>query len=280
MALEKEIRELKLISDINKLSIDDLEKKYLKDEKTYKKFINDYTAAFKYRLNYQLRIADQYDKIYTLYRDGLEQYPSEDAIDKTAQMIDIMSYVKDKYSVTGTKSDDKDQSHALFREYVGANCTQNISPTYEAIVEGIYDSCFAYYNRGKFNISDYMDFITEMSQNQTKGVDLKRAVLDYRDEHPLCKMCNDPYYLYYVNYMLRQRSSLVDEEFIENAKGIMEMSKFTYMLDGERSNKERLDYKKLSRYTSKNIREYERKNKKEKQTAKKVLLKELSSNRK
>ena len=155
MALEKEIRELKLISDINKLSIDDLEKKYLKDEKTYKKFINDYTAAFKYRLNYQLRIADQYDKIYTLYRDGLEQYPSEDAIDKTAQMIDIMSYVKDKYSVIGTKSDDKYQSHALFREYVGANCTQNISPTYEAIVEGIYDSCFAYYNRGKFNISDY-----------------------------------------------------------------------------------------------------------------------------
>ena len=60
----------------------------------------------------------------------------------------------------------------------------------------------------------------------------------------------------------------------------MEMSKFTYMLDGERSNKERLDYKKLARYTSKNIREYERKNKKEKQTAKKVLLKELSSNRK
>ena len=51
MALEKEIRELKLISDINKLSIDDLEEKYLKDEKTYKKFINDYTTAFKYRLN-------------------------------------------------------------------------------------------------------------------------------------------------------------------------------------------------------------------------------------
>lgn len=275
MAITRETKELKLISDINNLDIDELEEKYLKDEETFKRFVDEYTFAFRYRLNYQLRVSPLFDKIYTLYRDGIEMYPSDDVINNTAKMIDIMAYLRGRYQITGTNVEDRDQSMALFREIVGADVTKYYSPTYSSIVEGLYESSLAYDNKGNFNISDYMDFITEKSHDKSDGVDLKRTILDYRDEHPLCKMCNNLNYLYFVNYLVKQRSGLVDNEFLENAKGIMEMSKFTYLLDGVENEQQRSDYRRLCRHTTKTIKEYEKQIKKEEKEAKKTLRKEL-----
>ena len=256
MEIKKEANELKLINDINMLSLDELRAKYLKDEATYNKFVEDYALAFRHRLNYQLRIADQYDSIYRIFKEGIEKYPSDHAIDRTADMVNMMAYVRDKYAVNDAmRSDDKYQAHALFFGLVGADRIKHSCPTYEEVVNGIYSSCYDYENRGEDEITNYLDFMREVVSTSSNIDDVKREIERYQDEHPLCKRCNDLSYLYFVNYMLKQQASQVDEEFLYDAEDIIIISKMLNKIN-DSSRKEKSDYSRVARYTLRNIRSF------------------------
>ena len=281
MLMSKETKELKMLSDLCNLSDEELQKIYLKDEKTYERFIEEFTPLFERRLNYQLRSADHHDALYKLYKGGLEKYPSEKAISKTQRIVDVLSYIRMKYQITPTRGIvDKDECTALLMNSLGAyKLKKPFDYPYERVLKGIYESSLDYDNRGNYTVDDFASYVGYVLRTNNDPMDVQRAIEKYKIDHPLSRRNNNIDYLFFVNYMLSCRKDLVDDEFIKNAKGILDMSRIIKGIDGVKVSE---DYDILSRFTASNIRKFEktqrREDRKEKREQKRMVKQILKKN--
>ena len=266
-----ELKELRLIDDVNRLSLAELEEKYLKSEETFIDFAENYTRMFSERLNYQVRAADKYDTVYTLLRDGLEKYPDSqpEVVDYMAILVNTMAFVRKEYEVGATPggnhkdSDDKNQAHDMLMNQIGFNGLKRTSYNYERVVQDLEAGCEAYNNRDDaFEMDFYRRRLTEALNSTNDPLEIKRVMKDYQADHPFCKQCNKMSYLFYVNYMIHNTPSLVDEEFLTLAEQVIEMSDITKDIDGVPKEQYR-EYRRLAKFTKQSIDEYRKKQKKD-----------------
>ena len=264
-----ELEELRLIDDINRLSIDELEEIYLKTKESFVDFVQKYTKMFSERLSYQVRAVDKYETVYTLLSDGLVEYPDtkQEVVDKIATLINTMAFVREQYEVGITpggnykKADDKEQAHDILKTQLGMDGLRHTHYNYEKAVQDLAAGCEAYANRDDaFEMDFYRRQITSTLNSTNDPVEIKRAIDGYKSEHPFCKQCNKMSFLFYVNYMINNNPSMVDEELLTLAEQVIEMSDITKDLDGV-SKEQYQDYKKLAAYTKQCITDYRKKQK-------------------
>ncbi len=274
MELKETIEELKLINDINTKSLEELAEEYLSSEEKCDDFFNEYGQLFFKKIHYQLRVSENYEKILDLLNYGKIMYPKENNEMTFNEIDQIIKYNLKNYDLRG-KVDDLGQSQTLFINDLGADKCRT-TPKYDKIVTGIYNAALNYSDKGKYDIKDFKSFIdlTRFSYDQ---MSVKRAINKYIYDHPLMKECKDVNYLYFVNYMLRKDKDLIDDkEFIEDAIDVIEASMILFDYDSlddkEKINKYK-DYKKVAKFTLKNIKKIGKENLKNYNKEKKLLRK-------
>ncbi len=251
MEIGKIVEELELVNDINKMSIKELEEKYLKDEETYKDFANKYTLIFQKNLLYQLRVYPHYKKILDIIALGHKKYENVNCnIDK---ILKVMDYNTDKYKLVN-HSDDEIQAKFLLNESIGKNKTKK-NEDYENIIDGIYHSALNY-SKKDVEVEDVMDYL-----NFVVGFNDKKHHIDlfnyFSSKHPIANELNNIYFLYFANYLINTRPSVVTEEFLNDVKRIIEGS-FDIENYGLNSYKNISDYKKVANFTIKSINKLEK----------------------
>ncbi len=274
-----ETEELSLMDDINRLSLEELEEKYLKNEGSYNRFVTDFSRLFTRRLTYQLRIADQYGTIYQVLKDGLDKFESKQNIDQISRVVDTMAFVRSRYNVEDYKKpDDKYQAHAIFKQTVGEDRLKYMHFSYDDIVKGIAAASKDYDNReDNYEMDLYRQHISAALDTCNDPLEVRRTIESYREKHPFCKRCNDFSFLFFVNYMVNQCPSLVEDDLTKTAEEVMAMSKATTYLDGLNA-AEAYDYDRLARYTRKSISAFKKREEKKaslEQNMQRKKLKEL-----
>ena len=250
MEIKKLVEELELVNDINIMSIKDLETKYLESEEKYKEFLNNYTDYFQRNILYQLRVYPHYKKILELVDAGHKKYEN---VNNNKKLLEIMDYNTDKYKLN-RNSDDEIQAKFLLFETIGKNKTKG-NANYESVVEGIYNSALNY---GKKDVEvdgimDYLYFV--MGFNDSKHY--KELYEDFSSRHPFTNELNNINFLYFANYLINSKPSIVTEDFIDDVKKIISAS-IDIEKVGMSRNKNFDDYKKVANFTLKSIKKLEK----------------------
>jgi len=262
MEIKKILDELEKVNDINTLSLNDLMDKYFVSEEKYKDFLTNYGEYFTKGLLYQFRVIAYYRKITDLVVNGNKKYADDENKEIQRKMFESMDYILNKYK-TRNLVQDEIQSRSLFTDMVGASRINEITG-YEKIVSGIYDVAKKYDSRDGNNIDEFALYALFSSYNlKFNNNSYEKAIKKYMDEHNLAYLCNDVNFLFFVNYMLKQKGSIIDEEFINDSKKIIELSLLLNknQLPNENKNVSDKNYKRVARYTMKNISRYEKNNK-------------------
>lgn len=254
MELKETVENLKLANDINMLSTEELANKYLSSSRRYSDFIKKYAEFFVYSPLYQLRIFKHYNKILDLIDYGHVMY-NVNGLDQLEKNIlcqmnrNITNYRLNMYG------DDEYQAKWVLDESIGKHKVNN-GASYEEVVKGMYDAADRY-SKNKLTHSQIMDslyYVNRFSDKTNKNK-MFNAVCE---KSPILKNCNNIDFLYFANYIIRLRPSLVDEEFIEDIRNVIDESEFIYKGGFDNGNIDKHDYKKMTKLTLKNIKNYEK----------------------
>lgn len=265
METKRIIEELEEINDINTLSLNELIDKYFENEDKYKKFIKNYGDIFVNKLLYQLRVFSYHKKIMDLIENGNSMYKDEECEKIGKDIVASIDKIYNKFKI-GSLQQDEIQARSLFTDLVGVNKTKSIKG-YESIVSGIYDVAKKYENRDGNSLEEYLDFAMFMraSVDTIENSRYINAIEKYKKSHNLAYLCNDVNYLYFVNYILKLKTSYVDDEFINDSieviKTSLELNDFKFVTSKSDINEK--DYNKVAKYTLKNILKYKKRKDKE-----------------
>ena len=128
--------------------------------------------------------------------------------------------------------------------------------SYENLVEGMYDAAVKYDQKGYKVLEGFIKSLYLNASFKNKN-SVKRMMNEYLEEIPLAKECNDINFLYLANYIITYKKSDLDQEFIDDVKDVIEASIVIEKLGlSEYDNNK--DYKKVAKFTLKNIKNYEK----------------------
>lgn len=252
METKKIVEELERANDINTLSLKELMDKYLTSEEKYKEFLINYGNYFNNRLTYQFRVIAYYKKIMDFIQIGNQMYNDSENLEIQKKILEYIDYNLNKY-YTRNLLQDEIQSKAIFVNMIGDFKSRDVK-RYEKIVSDILDVAKKYDSRDNNEIDKYETYVS-FTSNKSKYDD---AIKKYMDAHTLAYLCNDVSFLYFVNYMLLEKAGNVDDEFIYDSKQVIDTS---LQLNAKRMYNKNIsdkDYKKVAKYTLKNISKYER----------------------
>lgn len=251
--------ELKIIDEINLLSLDELKEKYLK-QSYFDNFLDLYSRVFSNRLMYQLRVADEHAKIMEFFKEGVTKYPSEDNNKKVKILFDAIERIRSGYSVKETSiQNDKYKALSLFNYSLGADRVP-----YHNLVTSVYNSLCEYekLHESETPLDTFSSDIYPLIKHGMERFEIESEIEKYIQEHPLSSKRNDIEFLYFINYMLSYQKGDVDDEFLSNAKGLLEMSDiFDSIGRSDRENSK--EYRKVAAFTKKHIKRFENEEKKE-----------------
>ena len=262
MVESKRTKKLRQIDEVNQLSYEELKELYLKDKDSFEKWASDYYDIFIGNNSYQLRAADYYDRILRLYKEGIEVYPSKKTIDYTSVMFEAMAYNRSKYRIRADRDQtDKNDFQGLFLDEIGVMRLKKHSVKYEDAITEIYKASLDYDNRGKYTVDDFSSYISYALKTQNDPFVVQSMIDKYRMDHPLSRRCGNIGFLLFANYVLTARKFEVDDEFIKNVRGIIDMSHTVASIDGVAKVDD--DYERLARYTLRLINKFEKDKKRE-----------------
>ena len=258
------IEELEKINDINILSDDELIKKYLVSKEKYKEFLTNYGDFFTKGVLYQVRTVSNYKKIGLLLEKGNKLYVDEENEEIQRKMLETIDFILNKYRTKDLVQDEL-QLKYIFKDIVGANMNKEDN-RYENIVSGILDALKKYNNCDGNSIGDFVDYAAFNLENDSSMEQSKydTAISKYIKEHNMAQLCNNVNFLYLVNYMLKFKKNYVSQEFIRDSKEIIGTSLLfdAYSLPNKNRNVSDKNYKRVARYTLKNIFRYQKSNSK------------------
>lgn len=271
MKIRETLDVLTTIDNVNKLSLEELETKYLSDEEMCKKFMNDYCYYFATHLMYQLRIPQHYDKIVSLLEKANNKYPSPENLLHEQHVLTWMRESHRRFIIgENSTKDDQIQSIDIFNSSIGA-VNGNDYDCYEENISKMVKAGETYCAKGDKSIHDFLVYLYNRVELAQSGKDINDAIESYLKDHPLTKLCNDVGYLYFVNYMLKNRPSDVDDEFISDAENVMIVSQVLQELGFVPKDYDASEYEKVSNKTKRNISKHEKIYKKiEKRKIKKI----------
>lgn len=223
MEIKKIVEDLELANDVNMLSLDKLENKYLKDEETYKRFLDKYGAYFDKNANYRCRVIPLYKKITTFMEKGNDKFKVPEFYEKKG----VITYRMNQTLNEQMKEHADYSSMALFNFIcmLGADivsCDSSVT-RYNSLINSMYEAAKKYEQKN----GSLHDFLPTIYSNMDKircREDVKELTNDYLNEHSLSRECNDINFLYFVNYMLGVNDREVDASFLEDAHDVMKVS--------------------------------------------------------
>ena len=264
MEARKALRVLKEINDLNSLSLEDLEKEYLKDSDSVETFIKDQSEVFDRRRLYSLYMFDKYDKLEKLLSDANYKYPESFVYTDTEREY---LNIKNRMNIDKWKSrtdhdqftEDKLEAEWMFKRMLGLNNSDASNYSYEKLIKRIYRSALLYEKQKALNYDFTNEYIDKATSAIKSPERLRDTLIDFAKEHKMYGTM-DKEYLYFVNYMLLYHPSEVDERLINNARCTMKLSNVLSKIgDDEYYTKEyKREYKKLSALTEHNIKEHQR----------------------
>lgn len=255
MELKETVENLRLANDINMLSTEELANKYLSSSRRYSDFIKKYAEFFVYSPLYQLRAFKQYDKILELIDYGHVMYNIKGLDQLEKNILCQINRNVTNYRLNMLR-DDEFQAKWVLEESIGKHKVNN-EESYEEVVKGMYDAADRYSKR-KITHSEIMDSLYCINALVT-GKDKEEMFKRVCEKYPNLKNCNNIDFLYFANYMVRLKPSVVDDEFIEDIFNVIDESEFIFKNGFDDGSTNRRDYKKLAKATLKNVKAYEKK---------------------
>lgn len=269
MNIKRVEKKLEIINDINTLSKEELNEKYLKSEEEYVEFLKTYSQYFTPYYMYQLRAAGSYDKITSLLCNGNNKYKTDDQMEYVDTILKSMRQSENDYEISGAKRDDYFQALYLFVNRIVPQNNMHIQ--YEDLVSKIYEGAKEYEENRDDSINDFLENIYyEIKYNVKSKEDIEKIVNDYIEKHPLLSLCNKKEFLYFVNYIISNEKKEVDIKFIADAKSVIKASRVLQEM-GKVDECDKDEYNLTAALTMKNIKAQEKKAKKrEEQGLKKI----------
>lgn len=258
MEIKKIVEELRLVNDVNLLSLEELEEKYLGNEEEYKDFFQNYVGFFNNHPTYQLRIADKYEKINELLKRGNAKYDNNENEDMYKTMLKWMNITLSQFRVSENQQcEDQIQSEYVLYDMLGLNSLKN-RPSYNDMVSGVYEAVKKYAEKDG-SISDFQAYLSSKVNIIKSREDAIKIVEDYISTHSLTNECNDINFLLFVKYMVVMYGKEIDEELLSDCKDVVAASQVLqtmgYECDGYYTDQE---YNKVASKTLKRIKEYEK----------------------
>lgn len=262
MEIKDVIEDLKVVNDINQMSLDELINAYLSNKEKFNDFHNHFYRYFMLNSQYQLRTIDNYNKINNLYSFGNMLYQSNDK--EKIKILNKMNYNIDNYEI-------KEYINAkqLFMYNIGATKTKS-DEEYDQILPKIVLSAELYEKNNGNSIRNFEEFMfyARCNSNYSKTIE---AIDKYYKEHPLLYQCNNINFLYFANLMFSSHSSVVTREFVNDVKEVIDTSKAKRTLDPLMIEEQSIkDYNQVAKFTLKNIKDWEKQHKKNYKYTKKL----------
>ena len=251
MELKELQKNLNLANDINTLNIKELGNKYLCNKESYSEFIKDYGDFFNSHLLYQLRIYEQYKKITELLSYGNIMYPDKTNELKEKNILYNINSNVQKYKLAEIREDEL-QAKYLFNVAIGKEKNKKERKSYEEVVSGMNEAAINYSKKDVSigELGSYIYFLTKYESEYNR----ETSIRNFLNKNQISKCFNNVDFLYLANYIIKTESNLVDEKFIDDVKGIIEISE---MLNNYNHKKD-LDYKKVAKYTLNSVKKYEK----------------------
>lgn len=270
MELKKVLEELEVTNDVNTLTKKELEEKYLQSEEEYKRFLEIYTRKFNDGTLFPLLVSESVETVNDVILDGNMKYNTQENVMYHERVLKEYEWLKSKFKIAPQSlGDDRYEAQFLFLESVGASRSKNERGYYQ-VLSKIYDGAQRYNACDKLTIRDLTPYVQSKMATSRDEIDFKQSLNHYIQDHPLLVLCNDKSYLYFVNYMLCNHTSTVDQELLNNTIDIINAGSTLQHLGYVRSDFDRRDYNRVVKYTLKNIKLYEEK--REKLEAKKATI--------
>jgi hypothetical protein len=255
MEVKKVLSELEIANDINVLSIEELEEKYLSDGKKYGEFLEKYATYFTSHLMYQLRVVDQYEKIAELLYEGNQKYTDSNYVELFEKVLSGMETSSREYRVSGARVDDKYEALYLFNSTITPE--DSISTRYIDLVDGIYHGALEYSKCSNDSINDlFLTLYYKLKKDNIDKNGVEEIVKQYSSEHNMMDLCNNKNFLYFANYMMSQNRSQVDVKFIDDVKNVIKTSEFLQNMGFVDEDLNKNEYNKLAQFTIRNFAKY------------------------
>ena len=247
--LKEFIGRLRVANDVNTLDRVDLETKYLHDEEAYNEFLRNFAIFYDRNLLYQLRIAEENDKIKKLISKGNIQYPNSDNDTYYEKIIGGMTHVEDKFKVQyGGK--DIGEAMCLLRDGLGIQYYDENSFDYRRTSQILLDAGEKYAECEDDCISDFLPVVYyTATRKDFKKEELAELVEQYKEDHPKLELCNDQNFLFFVNYMTYHNRDVIDGRFYEDVEDIIKASEVLQHMGMGKTKGMNEKYLKLARYT-------------------------------
>ena len=247
--LKEFIGRLKVANDVNTLDCVDLETKYLSSEELYNEFLSNFAVFYDRNLLYQLRIAEENDKIKKLISKGNNKYPNRDNDTYYEKILSGMTHVEDRFSVQhGGK--DVSEAMCLLRDSIGYPYMGDDSFDHKRISKFLLAAGERYLDCSEDDISDFLvkAYYTTKIEGFKKE-DLKDFIAEYKEQHPMLSLCNNPHFLFFVNYMTYHNRDSIDANFYKNVEDIIKASEVLQHVGMGRDKYMDSNYRKLAKYT-------------------------------
>jgi len=256
--LKEFIGRLKVANDVITLDDADLEAKYLASEEAYSDFLSKFATFYDNNLLYQLRMADENPKIKSIISKGNNKYPNRDNDIYYEKLIGGMTHVEEKFKVQyGGK--DIGEAICLLRDGVGIQYVEGDNFDYQDIAQKIYEAGKKYIECSNDSISDFVIKAYYAINNEELAKDgLKKFAEEYMEEHPMTSLCNDPNFLYFVNYMTYYNRSDIDANFYESVEDIIKGSEVLQHIGSGKNKVADKKYMKLAKYTLSEIARFKK----------------------
>ena len=272
MDAKKVSEELQVVNDTYKMSYEELENKYLKDEDTFKYFLKNYSDIFTRDILFQVRALPAYQKVSKIFHAGEERYPN-------IELNEYQNYTLkeiDNHKVLDEEIYGNEyylQAIWIFLNSLGSEKITGKNDYY-IIVNSIVNSSLRYNEDESFSLINFYRFVNTMVEEVHDEKQLQECFDKYVNDHPLLKECNNTSFLLFVNYMINFRKRDVDSNFIDDATKVIYASKIARKMEND-DTKSYKSYDSLTKVTLKNIKKYckdkEKKEKKEKKKIKQLL---------
>ncbi len=270
MEIKGIVEELGLVNDISNMSIDELKEKYSSNFDDYENFLNRYRTFFESHQLYQLRVAEEYNKISELLSYGNSKYKSESTLENSDEILRKIEYTKNRFRIDEKGSiEDVIQAQYILLDAVGA-LYQKKMPTYKEVVSDIYSAASKYDIKESDSFDDFTHYVNNALKTSSNGKEFYNKIDEYVNEHPILEECNNMSYLYFVNYMLTHNKNKVDNSFIHDTESILLASKIMRHIGNVEKDFDQQSYEKVEKHTRKNIRKYYKNQEKTEKNIKKL----------
>ena len=263
MELKRVLRDLKLVNNVNRFSLEELKTLYASDEQTYDYFIERFSNVFNSDGLYQIRLSEQYDKVRALLDYGNLKFESESNNELYNDLTKRINYNERRFR-TNKRPDDRNSTFYSFAHRVGAPDKSYSTRAYCELVNQIYQGAVKYSEVEEDSIGDFLTYVSDkLDIEGTDKEEFSLAIQIYASKHAmLFSICNDPEFLYFANFMILKESSNVDLKFTDDIKNVIKASKVLQKIGFTRDDLDEEKYNQLADFTEKKLKEVEKSKKK------------------